>query len=71
MFLLEHLDDEGIQDIRVVEVETGLKYEAKLYDFQKHGVPVMICNDPHLCLPLSCWNITNSSEFVAFGGEES
>ena len=62
--VLEYLDEEGVQDIKIVDGDTRKKYTAKLSDFRQSGVPINHRGDTQLCLPLSCWKITEPKKKV-------
>jgi hypothetical protein len=60
--ILEQLDQEGVQDIQIIDADTGVIYQATLSDFAKYGLPVHGSRDRQLCLPLQYWSISTESE---------
>ncbi len=58
MNTLEELDQEDVQDIWVIDTDTGLGYQASLSDFAVYGLPVHNSQDRQLCLPLQYWSVS-------------
>ena len=62
--ILEYLDEEGIEDIHLLDLDTRTQYTATLQDFCVSGVPINYFGDPQLCLPLSAWKVTLSQSEI-------
>jgi hypothetical protein len=60
--ILEEFDQEGVQDIFIVDPDTNLTFKATLFDFRDHGVPVPHSLNFHLCLPLQYWSVSPTIE---------
>ena len=53
---LEFLDDEGVEQIFIAEIETALVINTTLLNFQKNGVPHLHPeHGPELSLPKTFW----------------